>query len=440
MKFSSKTAITKMQAIIIAMVIVVAGIGAAAYYLTRPQPVLTPIKIGYIGNLSWPIAETASYVAKLAVDEINEAGGILGRNITLIVEDSKGEVPTAVAAYRKLVMTDGVLSVIVAEGSELNFACQEEGAKLYPEYPHLCCNPCTSHIGLTENVLNNYDKYKFYFRNFINTTDYWTHIIENEMIMINNLKPKKMALIIEDALWTKIFREGQPGAFPPFKELIEKQLGVQVVYYTETAVTEKMFLPIFEAIAATQPDYIHFLGAYSDDAALVKQWASSAAKDIDLYVQGGYCQTPGYWEMTGGAALGIVTSYYAVKAAITNKTVPYMNALEKKYGKQPNWVCSGTYDWIYMLKEAIEKCKTTDVETLIKELEKMEYTGVVGCRRYYPGTHSAVYSPGDLTKGTIDLRIQYQKNGEIVVVYPKDVAERTNPGKGFISIKVLRGT
>ena len=74
-----------------------------------------PIKIGLIGNMSAPFSLSSKAAAMLAVDEINSTGGILGRKVELIVEDSKGEIPKCVEIYKKLVMNDKVAAVFIAE-------------------------------------------------------------------------------------------------------------------------------------------------------------------------------------------------------------------------------------------------------------------------------------------------------------------------------------
>ena len=88
-----------------------------------------PIKIGFMGNLSAPSSISAKAAAMMAVDEMNQAGGILGRQIKLIVEDTKGEIPKCVEIYKKLVMVDRVLAVIIGEKVEMGVAGMEIGAE-----------------------------------------------------------------------------------------------------------------------------------------------------------------------------------------------------------------------------------------------------------------------------------------------------------------------
>ena len=63
------------------------------------------IKIGVVAPLTGPAAETGSYQikgAKLAVEEINKAGGVLGKPVELIIEDDQTTNPGIIMAFSKL--------------------------------------------------------------------------------------------------------------------------------------------------------------------------------------------------------------------------------------------------------------------------------------------------------------------------------------------------
>ena len=74
-----------------------------------------PFKIGVMESVTGP-GETYGNVAveakQMAVDEINEAGGIDGRMLELIVEDSKCSAQDSITAYRKLTDVDGVKIIL----------------------------------------------------------------------------------------------------------------------------------------------------------------------------------------------------------------------------------------------------------------------------------------------------------------------------------------
>ena len=82
-----------------------------AFMLAQGGWCADPIKIGLIGALSAPYGLSNKVSLEIGVEELNKAGGILGRPVQLVVEDWKREVPLAVAAYKKLVMSDKCLVV-----------------------------------------------------------------------------------------------------------------------------------------------------------------------------------------------------------------------------------------------------------------------------------------------------------------------------------------
>ena len=72
-----------------------------------------PIKVGWIGAMTGPTAKWgASQAARLAEDEINLGGGINGRPLKLIMEDTGCKAASAVAAFRKLTQINGVSFIL----------------------------------------------------------------------------------------------------------------------------------------------------------------------------------------------------------------------------------------------------------------------------------------------------------------------------------------
>jgi branched-chain amino acid transport system substrate-binding protein len=81
---------------------ILAGILVSVAFSTQAAD---PIKIGMSASLTGPGAESgrrATQGAKLAVDEINTAGGVLGRPLELVIEDDQSTNPGIVVAFNKL--------------------------------------------------------------------------------------------------------------------------------------------------------------------------------------------------------------------------------------------------------------------------------------------------------------------------------------------------
>lgn len=84
-----------------------------------------PIKIGLTTVLTGDRSlegEYASNAVKIIVDEINSAGGVLGRPIEVVIEDALGTDVGAVNAYRKLSADDDIVAIIGSDSSNDNMA------------------------------------------------------------------------------------------------------------------------------------------------------------------------------------------------------------------------------------------------------------------------------------------------------------------------------
>ena len=123
---------------------------------TQPQPTATPtplppLVIGVMESLTGP-GETYGMVAnqakQMAVDEINAAGGINGRMLKLIVEDSKCNAQDSITAYRKLTDVDGVKIILgtSCSGAMLGAAplAEQDGVILFSG---LATNPDIANAG-----------------------------------------------------------------------------------------------------------------------------------------------------------------------------------------------------------------------------------------------------------------------------------------------------
>jgi branched-chain amino acid transport system substrate-binding protein len=100
--------------------LVVAGLAGSVVAQSR-----APIKVGLIQPLSGPVAASGNYVrmgAEIGRDWVNAKGGVLGRQLELLIEDNKSDPKEAAAAAEKLIVRDEVPVMICCWGSSMTLA------------------------------------------------------------------------------------------------------------------------------------------------------------------------------------------------------------------------------------------------------------------------------------------------------------------------------
>ena len=103
----------------------VALAGVAAAQKDTRGVTKSEIVLGMHTDLSGPAATygvSSSNAVKMRFDEVNEAGGIHGRKIRLVVEDTQYQVPRAVQAGAKLINRDRIFAMVAGLGTPMNNA------------------------------------------------------------------------------------------------------------------------------------------------------------------------------------------------------------------------------------------------------------------------------------------------------------------------------
>ncbi len=132
--------------------LVILALALASYYLHRPQAeaARSPIVIGLLQALSGPTAKSeAPLVAavKLAVEEINAGGGLLGRRVELKIEDSRADARLASAAAERLISVEHAV-VLFGCGSS---SCRQAVKPVVETHRHLFFYPM-AHEGMEQSA------------------------------------------------------------------------------------------------------------------------------------------------------------------------------------------------------------------------------------------------------------------------------------------------
>jgi branched-chain amino acid transport system substrate-binding protein len=274
-----------------------------------------------------------------------------------------------------------------------------------PNYKIVFITTGCASLALTDNVKKDYGKYKYFFRNMINSDvrqQEWAFKFLKEFVN-GTMGYKKFAILAENAKWTEDYA-------PNLKKALEKQ-GLEVPFLERFDTDIKDFSPIFSKIKSLNVQWIAQIVSHAASIPLVKAWQDNKPAPMGL------CDVQSmdskFWEITGGACLGEVTYNFIARAPLTDRTIPTWDKYVKQFGTNPVYTTGFTYDSIYMLAEVIKQKKSVMSEDIINGLENISYKGILHPQTGFDKqTH-------DLLEGRYVMpMVQWQEGGKQTVIFP----------------------
>lgn len=327
-----------------------------------------PIKIGIIADLTGGFATYGTSLARsaeLAVNEINEAGGIDGRQVEVIIEDIQTDVAATVDKARKLVDSDGVDLVVGPIGSDANDAAfktvVEDGNTLlfYPEtYEGGKCDPLFFSFGAVP-----------------------AQQIRPMIPILQEQYGPNVMLFGADYVWPR-------RSFEIAKPIIAENGGTVVSELYLPLVADD-FSELVREVRDKQPDYIFSL--------YPAVWGSAlkALDDAGLLDSIGVGTTfLGDPDFRGIAELaeGDYTALPFFTVAAGPGVSAFLDAFETAYGEgeiPSGGEGVGTYNSIYMYKAAVEAAGSTDAEEVAAAMVGLSVEGPTGTVTMTPQHHLA---------------------------------------------------
>ena len=245
------------------------------------------IKVGIILPLTGEKAkfgEIEKNSFKMALDEINKAGGVKGKKIDLLIEDDTGKPDIARAAVEKLVSKDNVVMLGGGYGSSETYSIA--GVAQQKKIPFLI------NTGSADDITEKGWNYVFRLNPPVSEYANAAESFYNDVA-----KPKTAAILFENTLF------GTRGSKDAEKTL--KAMRVQVLLkegYEHGAVD---FKPLLIKVKNAKPDLIYMISYVMDAALLMRQ---SMELDINpkMFVGGGAGFTlPDFYQNAGKAAEGV---------------------------------------------------------------------------------------------------------------------------------------
>ncbi len=381
-----------------------------------------PIKIGVIAEVQSIAGASTPGGAQIAADEINAKGGILGgRKIEIVTYDNKSASADSVRAFQRAVSEDKVSAVIASYISEVVLALEPWAARL--KMPLITPGAASNEI--TKAINKDYDKNKYTFHGYLTSAAQAQAVCDAaKALLVDNLKFKTVAIMSEDAAWTKPLDVG-------YKECLPKA-GLQVLDHIRFAPDTTDFTPIFNKLESQKPDVI-ITGISHVGVQPTVQWKNQQVP-IPMFGISAQALSPTFWKDTNGAADGVPSLAVAMPdVAVTAKTKPFAQAYKAKFGSLPAYTGYTAYDEVYIITDAITRAGSTDPDKMVTELEKTNYEGTIGQVQFYGRddefTHGLKYGPGAVT----GLVFQWQ-NGRQVTVWPKNLAEGEMKFPSFVKL------
>ncbi|MBE9573366.1 MAG: ABC transporter substrate-binding protein [Proteobacteria bacterium] len=313
------------------------------------------VKVGVIVPLAGPAISWGQHSllgAEIARDEINDAGGIGGIPLELIVEDTASKSDQAISLARKLTEQDKVLIIL---GPILSSACEV----VFPVINRMkivAVSPTSAKPGLSA-------KYRpWAYRNNLTSDKTLGPALEK---WVKDYNLKKVAIIYDssDAVST-----GEGAKVYP---IFLKKFGAKIIESLTVQKKDIDFSAHITRIKAKNPDGVA-LAAQAEQAANIVREMQRQGLNIPV-ITGVECANP-LFIRTGKSDVEGVWTASATWADNPNPKVKKFvtKFMKRKNGEKPNSGGFKSYDTIYIIKEIIEKYGVTnDSKDLAKDRDRL---------------------------------------------------------------------
>ncbi len=369
-----------------------------ALALTASASAQSTIKIGAITSITGRFAEFGKMQQagfKVAVDEINRKGGVLGKKIELVVEDNASDVNKGLAAAERLVNA-GVPLVLNEYSSSLVKAQAQYLAR--QKVPNLVFTSSGDDITKPGN--------DYVFRMNQPATEYAKVILD----IFRANKFKTVAIIAGTGAFEKSVADAA--------QVIAKEYGIQVVEDQRYDKGLTDFRPVLNRIKGKSPDGLLMVSYAEDSVALMRQAREVGVKPR-LFAGGaaGFA-LPEFVKDSGSAAENVITATAWIPQ-LRYPGVQKLNVELKKAlgGADPSYHAAQAYAAVLVAAEAIKKAGGTD-----REKVKAALNGVSMMTSFGPISFKDFN--GFKNQSPLAMVAQQVQGGKFVPVYPKTVVPK----------------
>lgn len=365
-----------------------------------------PIMVGVVAPFFSTPGEGIRHGVAMAVDEINGAGGVLGRPIKVVEVNDEFSPAKATLAYQSLAGQKAA-AVIGFAGSDV-FPVMEQLSR----YGVPVLGTGVAADRLTEMVGKDPARYGRFFR-VMHRSSELGEVTSGFLrdYLHGQLGLQRFAILVEDDIWTKYMRD-------EWKRTIQSTPGMSLVFEDTFSPETTDFAATFRRIAGSGAEYVLDASSRVPSALYLKRWAELKGPLIGAIPTG--AGTRKYYEEVGPGGTGVCTVGVipAANNPLSDKAAAWHETYTGRFG-DPEYTSAYSYDAVYILKAALERAGKSDPETLSVELTKTDHAGVMG-RYQFEANHHPKFGPGFRT---INI-YQYQQSEPegYRVIWPKERA------------------
>lgn len=348
-----------MMAVLMVLAMAACG-GEPANNGGNDTPDATTVKIGGIGPLTGAYANyglSEKNGAELAVKEINEAGGIAGKQIELSYQDSQGESESAVNAYGKLMdwgMEVSLGCVLSGENASVVAAARDDDVLLITP------------SGSADKCIDGNDKaFRVCFYNSYQGAAAAQYIKDNNMVDTVGI----------------LYQSDNDYSVGLYNAFVAKcgELGITIAEtQTFTSSTNTDFSTQVSALVSSGVKLV-FIPLYAEEAStFLTQAHGKFADDVYFFGADGLDGILGKVEQDTSLANNVLmfTPFAADNPA--ENVQSFVKKYQEAYGATPDQFAADAYDAIYVIKAAVEKAGSTSGAALASALTSLTVEGVTG--------------------------------------------------------------
>lgn len=349
------------------------------------------IVIGHFGSMTGGEAtfgQSTDEGIRLAVEEVNAAGGIKGKKIKLITMDNEGKAEQAAAVVTRLIKQENVIALLgeVASSRSLAAAPIAQSSKI-PMITPSSTNPKVTEMG------------DYIFRTCFIDPFQGTVMAK---FTIENLKHKKVAILRD-------VKSDYSMGLADFYAAKLKELGGEVVLDVSYQSGDLDFKALLTQVKAKAPEAIFIPGYYTEVGLIARQ-----ARDLGItapLLGGDGWDSPKLSEIGQKAVDGSYFSNHYSNESTDPVAVEFMNKFKAKFNKMPDGLSAAGYDSAKVLFKAMETAPALNPTAIRDELAKIkDHAGVTG--------KITIDANRNATKSAVVVQVQGATNKYITTINP----------------------